>query len=69
MIRMDPMPPRDSSFGTSDAPVEPQEAETSVSSSQSVDDDHRFSGRAFVLVMVAIMAVIAAGLFLASRSM
>ena len=69
MIRMEPMLPRDGSLGTSEAPVEPKEAETSVTSFQSIDDHHRYSGRAFVLVMVALMAVIAAGLFLASRSM
>lgn len=69
MIRMDPMLPRDDSLVTGGAPAEPQEAETSVTSFRSVDDDRRYSGRAFVMVMVALMALIAAGLLLASRSM
>lgn len=67
---MDPMlpRPRDGSLGPGDAPREQQEAETSATPIQSIDDEG-YSGRAFVLVMVALMIVIAAGLLVASRSM
>ena len=68
MIRMDPMLPGDSSLAGDEAGALHEE-ETPATSAPSIDDDRRYSGRAFVLVMVALMAVIAAGLFLASRNM
>ena len=69
MIRMDPMLPGDGSLGAGNDAPQQQDAEASATSVESIDDDRRYSGRTFVLVMVALMAVIAAGLFLASRSM
>lgn len=65
---MFPMSPGEGSLSEGDAAPEQQESETSVSSFHVVAAEGR-SGRVFVLVMGAVFVVIAAGLFLASRSM